>query len=409
MQPTFDVRFTDFVFGGDVIGRLPDGRAVFVPFGLPGELARIHLTEQKQNFTHGVIDTILEPSPMRITPLCPHFGICGGCSYQHMSYADQLTTKQAIVKDQLQRLGGIADFPIDPIVAAPEPWNYRNSMHFRVSPNGKFGFQKAGSNEFIAIQECHLPTEAINNLWPQLEFESGSGIDRAILREGVEEDLILGLSSQEDQAPEFSVDFPISAVYLDSSGASVMSGDEYVVMQVKDRLYRVSIESFFQVNIAQAGAMVDHVLKLAGNLKKKTVIDAYCGVGLFSVFIAPKVERLIGIEVSESACNDFAVNLDEFSNVELYIGAVEDIFPSLKLNPDLVIIDPPRAGLDSRVISQLAASKTEQIIYVSCDPATLARDIKRLTGKGYSLKSVTPFDQFPQTHHIETVCLLEQN
>jgi 23S rRNA (uracil1939-C5)-methyltransferase len=409
MPSVYEVKLTDFIFGGDAIGRLPDGRAVFVPFGLPDELVRIHLTEEKPTFARGVIDEVLEPSPKRITPLCPHFGICGGCCYQHMSYSDQLDVKHALVVDQLKRLGGLPDFPVAPVVPSPEPWNYRNTIQFHVSPIGKLGFQRAGSNAFVEIRECHLPTEAINNLWPQLEFEANSGIDKVILREGIEEDMILGLSSQQDLAPEFSVDFPISAVYLSTAGSSVLSGDEYVVMQVNDHPFRVSIESFFQANPAQAGAMVEYVLKLAGNLTNKTVVDAYCGVGLFSAFLAPQVQRLIAIEVSESACNDFAVNLDEFSNVELYIGEVENVLPSLKLNPDLVVIDPPRAGLDARVISQLAASKAEQIIYVSCDPATLARDAKRLTQKGYTLKSVRPFDQFPHTQHIETISSFEIN
>lgn len=408
MPDTFDVRLENFIFGGEVIARLPDGRAVFVPFGLPGELVRIHLNEEKANFTRGVIDEILEPSPKRIAPRCPHFGQCGGCSYQHMSYADQLDAKQAIVKDQLRRLGGLPDFPVAAVVPAPEPWNYRNSIQFHVSPAGNLGFQKANSNDFVAIRECHLPTRAINQLWPQLEFEAESGIERVTLREGVDEDLILGLASKEEHPPEFSVDFPVSAVYLGPNGPVVLSGDESVLMQVKERLFRVSIESFFQVNPEQAGAMVVHVLKLAGDLKGKAVIDAYCGVGLFSAFLAAKAARLIGIELSESSCSDFAVNLDEFENVELYMGPVEQVLPSLDVKPDLAVIDPPRSGLDSRVIAALAKSGPAQILYVSCDPATLARDLKRLLQKGYALQNVTPFDQFPQTHHIETICLLEK-
>ncbi len=409
MQATYEVRFDNFVFGGDVIGRLPDGRAVFVPFGLPGELASVRIVDEKANFTRGVIEMLLEPSPMRIIPRCQHFGICGGCSYQHLSYADQLAAKHAIVKDQLKRLGGLPDFPVAPVVAAPEPWNYRNNIQFHVSPEGKLGFQKANSNEFIPIRECHLPTAAISELWPNLEFEAGSGIDRVILREGAEEDLILGLSSNEALPPEFSVDFAISAVYIGPDGTSVLSGDESVVMQIKDRYFRVSIESFFQVNPAQAGAMVEHMLGLAGDLTGKTVVDAYCGVGLFSAFLAPKAEHLIGIELSESSCDDYAVNMDEFNNVELYMDSVENVLPVLDLKPDLVVIDPPRAGLDNRVITALAKMSPAQIIYVSCDPATLARDLKRLLQKGYQLESVTPFDQFPQTHHIETISLLSKS
>ncbi len=406
MEATYEVRLNNFIFGGEVLGRLPDGRAVFVPFGLPGELVRLHLSEEKANFCRGVIDEILEPSPARIAPRCPHFGQCGGCSYQHMAYADQLEAKGAIVKDQLKRLAGLPDFPVAAVVPAPQPWNYRNSIQFHVSAEGKLGFQKAASNEFIPIQECHLPTPAINGLWPQIELEPETGVERVVIREGAEEELLLGLGARDEVPPDFSVDFPVSAVYLGPNGTAVLSGDEAVLMQVNGRDFRVSIESFFQVNPLQAGAMVEQVLKLAGSLKGKTVIDAYCGVGLFSAFLAPKVKRLIGIELSASSCDDFAVNLDEFDNVELYMDAVENVLPTLEISPDIVIIDPPRAGLDSRVIAALAEKGPEKIIYVSCDPATLARDIKRLLQKGYQLESVTPFDQFPQTYHIETICLL---
>lgn len=406
MQETFDVRLNDFIFGGDMIGRLPDGRAVFVPFGLPGELVRLHLVEEKANFTRGVIETILEPSPQRISPLCKHFGVCGGCNYQHLSYADQLSAKKSIVIDQLKRLGGLPDFPVADVVPSPAPWNYRNTVQFNVNPQGVLGYQKANSNDFVAVQECHLPSSAINDLWPQIELEPESGVERVILREGVEEDLLLGLVSKSDEAPDFSVDFPISAVYISPNGTTPLSGDESVLMQVNGHDFRVSVESFFQVNPAQAGAMVNKVLDLAGNIKGKTVIDAYCGVGLFSAFLAPKAARLIGIELAESSCDDYAVNLDEFSNVELYMDAVENVLPTLDVKADLVVIDPPRAGLDNRVIAALAEMCPTQIIYVSCDPATLARDLKRLLQKGYQLESVTPFDQFPQTYHIETIAKL---
>jgi 23S rRNA (uracil1939-C5)-methyltransferase len=212
--------------------------------------------------------------------------------------------------------------------------------------------------------------------------------------------------SKSDEAPDFSVDFPISAVYISPNGTTPLSGDESVLMQVNGHDFRVSVESFFQVNPAQAGAMVNKVLDLAGNIKDKTVIDAYCGVGLFSAFLAPKAARLIGIELAESSCDDYAVNLDEFSNVELYMDAVENVLPTLDIKADLVVIDPPRAGLDNRVIAALAEMCPTQIIYVSCDPATLARDLKRLLQKGYTLESVTPFDQFPQTYHIECIANL---
>jgi 23S rRNA (uracil1939-C5)-methyltransferase len=408
MSTEFTLELTDSTFGGDALGRLPDGRAVFIPFGLPGETVKVRLTSEKPTFARGEIVEVITPSPQRIAPLCPHFGVCGGCSYQHLAYPDQLLLKQKIVADQLRRLGGLIDFPVDPVVASPSPWNYRNTVQFHVSPTGKLGFQRASSNAFVEVSECHLPQDAINQLWPQLNLEEGSGITRADLREGADEDLLLTLESQVDDPPEFEVDFPISVVYTGPSNTTVLSGEEFVIMPVLSRNFKVSSASFFQTNLPQAEAMVKKVLSLAGDLKGRTVLDAYCGVGLFSAFLAEKAGQLIGIELSDSACDDFAVNLDEFENVSLYIGAVEEILPSLELTPNIVVIDPPRAGLDQKVVAAIAAAAPEKVIYVSCDPSTLARDLKRFTGQGYTVKSVTPFDQFPQTHHVETVSLLKR-
>ncbi|MHC1739568.1 MAG: class I SAM-dependent RNA methyltransferase [Anaerolineaceae bacterium] len=408
MSTEFIVELQAMTFGGDALGRLPDGRAVFVPFGLPGETVKIRLTENKATFAKGEIGEIITPSPLRIKPLCPHFGSCGGCNYQHLAYCDQLEIKQKIVVDQLKRLAGLVDFPVNHVVASPSPWNYRNTVQFRVSPAGKLGYQRANSNAFVEIKECHLPQENINTLWPQLDFDENSGIDRAILREGADADMILGLESKQEQPPEFSVDFPISVVYTGPEGLTVFSGEEFVVMEVNGRSFKVSMGSFFQANTLQAEAMVKHVLQLAGDLDGKTVVDAYCGVGLFSAFLAPQVKQLIGIELSESSCNDYAVNMDEFNNVDLYIGTVEQVLPSLSITPEIVVVDPPRVGLDQLVVNAIAKLQPEKIIYVSCDPATLARDIKRFALLGYSLTGVTPFDQFPQTYHIETVSLLEK-
>lgn len=408
MTAEFEVTLQEMVFGGDAIGRLPDGRAIFVPYGLPGEKVRVVITEEKQSFAKGRILEVLAPSPQRIQPRCPHFGDCGGCSYQNLAYADQIVVKQQIVAQQIKRLAGLGDFPVAPVVPSPDEWNYRNSIHFHLSRDGKLGFQRAASNQLIAIRECHLPSAGISALWPKLELDADSGIERVHLREGVEGDILLGLESAIDTPPDFTVDFPVSAVFSGPDTRYVLSGDEFVLMEVKERVFRVSVSSFFQANLAQAANMVDHVLTLAGDLKGKTVLDAYCGVGLFSAFLAGKAKRLVGIEVSESSCNDFAVNMDEFDNVELYIDKVENVLPALKLMPDLVVVDPPRAGLDKHVIDELVKTKPDKIIYVSCDPATLARDIKRFSEGGYELKSLTPFDQFPQTYHIETVALMSR-
>jgi 23S rRNA (uracil1939-C5)-methyltransferase len=188
----------------------------------------------------------------------------------------------------------------------------------------------------------------------------------------------------------------------------VLAGDPYLVMQVKDRSFRVSAGSFFQVNTGMAAKMVEHVLSIVPVDRDTTLLDIYCGVGLFSAFFAEKVGRLIGIEASASACSDFAVNLDEFDNVELYEAPAEEVLPGLEVSAQVAIVDPPRAGLDKRVLQAIVDLGPQRLVYVSCDPSTLSRDARHLLAGGYQLLQVTPFDLFPQTFHIESISLFER-
>lgn len=208
--------------------------------------------------------------------------------------------------------------------------------------------------------------------------------------------------------PEFEVDFPLSAVYLGEGSEMLLSGDPFTTMRVKEREFRVSAESFFQVNLPQAEKMVDLVLRSLNLNSNDAVLDCYCGVGLFSAFTAPQVSKVIGVELSESACEDYAVNLDEFDNVELYVGAAEQILPGLKVKVNKVVVDPPRAGLERAALSAILGMKPEKIVYVSCDPSTLARDARLFADAGYGIERVTPLDLFPQTFHVECVALLSR-
>ena len=183
----------------------------------------------------------------------------------------------------------------------------------------------------------------------------------------------------------------------------VLSGDDYLLVEILGRTFRVSAGAFFQVNTLQTEAMVRHVLDLVSSQSPQTALDVYCGAGLFSAFLAPKVTRLVGIELSPEACADFAINLDEFDHVELYQGAAEQVLPGLKIEADLVIVDPPRSGLDRAVLQALIDMAAPFLVYVSCDPATLARDTRRLIAGGYRLQQITPFDLFPQTYAIESI------
>jgi len=404
---TYDVNLTVLAYGGEAMGRLPDGRAVFVPFALPGEIARVRLVDERKGFARAELVEIIVPSPERIEPRCRHYGRCGGCHYQHLPYEAQLRAKTAVLRDQLERIGKLEDIPIRPMIPSPEPFNYRNYIQFHLTGEGKLGFFSMRSNEIMAIQECHLPEETINTIWPQLEFDPLEDLERVGLRAGTD-DVQLILESAEFQAPELSVEeLTLSAVHLSPAGPLVMAGSDHVVIQVLDRPFRVSAGSFFQVNTAMAAEMVNHLLENLELHPEMTVLDAYCGVGLFSAFLAPRTGRLAGIESSPSACDDFVENLDEFENVALYEGTTEEVLPALDLQPDLVLVDPPRSGLEPRALDGLLEKKPPQLVYISCDPATLSRDARRLVAGGFRLKQITPFDLFPQTYHIESISFWE--
>jgi 23S rRNA (uracil1939-C5)-methyltransferase len=420
----FTVKLEKPTYGGAALGRHSDGRAVFVPFGLPGETVRARIVEEKRGHVRAELVEVLVPSPERIAPRCKHFGQCGGCHYQNMTYADQLAAKTEILRDQLTRIGRIENPPVEPAVPSPSEWNYRNHVQFHLTREGKLGFvsifplslrdasrgKGRRSDGILPITECHLPETPLNELWPQLEFDPGLGLERVSLRLGADGESMLILESEE--TPELEIEADLSAVHLREGETVVMAGEDYITIEVRGRSFRVSAASFFQVNTSMAGKMVEHVLASLPLSPAATVLDLYCGVGLFSAFVAPHASRVIGIESSSSACEDYVVNLDEFDNAELYEGAAEDILPNLVgriNNSPYAFIDPPRAGMESHVLDALQDIGPERIAYISCEPSTLARDARRLIEGGYRLIKVTPFDLFPQTYHIESISFFERS
>ncbi len=403
-----ELELLDFTFGGDAFGRLADGKPVFVPFGLPGERVRVQIPLEKPDYCLGRLVEILTPSPKRIQARCPHFTECGGCHYQHLAYEHQLEVKHKIVTDQMRRIGKISEPAVNPVVPSAAEWNYRNTMQFHLSPSGTPGFKDITGERVVEITECHLPVPGVNEVWPNLDIEAGIGINRVMLRAGSDGEMMVGLEGELDTPPELTLDMPLSMHYLGRGQDFLLAGDAYSMMTVNGIDFAVSPRSFFQVNLPQAEAMVKYLLANCGATPESTVLDLYCGVGLFSAFLAPLVKELVGVELSESACNDFAVNLDVYENVSLYVGKVEDIVSIIEVKPDVVILDPPRAGLDKRVVKYLSESSVNRLVYVSCDPATLARDCRRLVDSGYKVESIQPFDLFPQTFHVETVVLMSR-
>lgn len=413
-EKEFEVTLSGLAYGGEAIGRLPDGRAVFVLYALPGERVRLRLKEEKRGYARAGLVELLEPSPERIAPRCVHFGDCGGCHYQHMPYEIQLKAKADILREQLVRIGGLADPHVMPAVPSPQAFNYRNHVQFHITPQGKLGFHRGRSGEgrsrgeVLPIQECHLPETVLNQVWPRLELEAIPGLERAGFRLGAGDDVQLILESSDMLPPAVTIeDLPISAVHLSPAGALLLAGSQVVMMEVLGRLFQVSAGSFFQVNTAIAGKMVEYLLETVSQQHPlegdSLVVDAYCGAGLFSAFLAEKAGRLIGIESSPSAAEDFSANLDEFDNVELYEAPVEMALPALEAKPDLILVDPPRAGLEKGAMDGLLDLAAPAVVYVSCDPATLGRDARRLAQGGYQMQQITPFDLFPQTYHIESI------
>jgi len=404
MDDIYEVRLEKLVYGGDAMGRLPDGMAVFVPFALPGELVRLKVSEQKEHYARAELVEVLEASAQRVTPRCAHFGYCGGCHYQHMDYPAQLEAKGMILQEQLQRIAGMQHPPPVEIFASPHEYTYRNHIQFHLTREGRLGFQKARSNQTFAIRECHLPEPAIDQTWRLIDVEPIPGVERLSLRCGMADELMLILESSGTQPLDFSIEeMPISVVHQTPAGSLVLAGSDHIYIEVGGRSFLVSAGSFFQVNTLQAAAMVTHVMANLPLNDNMTVMDVYCGVGLYSAFLAPRVKSLVGIELSPEACNDFTANLDEFDHVALYEASAEDVLGSTHFNPEAILVDPPREGLGAKTVEGIVAQGALNLVYVSCDPATLGRDARRLAEGGYTLQKIALFDLFPQTYHIESI------
>jgi 23S rRNA (uracil1939-C5)-methyltransferase len=321
-----------------------------------------------------------------------------------------LHAKTEILRDQLQRIGKIENPPVVPMVASPLEWNYRNNVQFHLTAEGKVGFINVKGNSTLPIEECHLPEAGIDTFWRNLQFESNKDVERVSLRVGRDEELMVVLESESPETPEFEIEADVSVVHLYDEHAVVIAGQDNLIFNIFGKDFQVSAASFFQVNTKMAEKMVGYIITQLPVSPSMTLLDVYCGVGLFSKFFAPKCQTVIGVETSESACEDFAVNLDEFDNVELYEGAAEEVLPGLAGRLDsstFVIVDPPRAGIERHALDAILEIKPQMIAYVSCDPSTLARDAARLISGGYRLVEVTPFDLFPQTYHIESISIFE--
>ncbi|MBU0703656.1 MAG: 23S rRNA (uracil(1939)-C(5))-methyltransferase RlmD [Chloroflexi bacterium] len=407
MTTDFTLQLTTITHGGAALGR-HEGRVIFVPYALPGETVRVEIVEDKGRFAFARLAEVLEPSPDRITPPCPYFGPtgCGGCQWQHVDYQAQLRLKAEIIADQLTRIGKVAAPLVRPTLPDGSGWAYRNHAQFHPAPAGGLGFQATASNDTTAIEECLILHPLLADLYATLDLDL-AGLLRLSLRAGTATgDRMLLFEMAQDLPPSLEIDIPVSCVMLlsDDRHANLI-GRNHITETVAGHTYRISAPSFFQVNTPQAAQLVRLVLEYLDLRGGETVLDGYCGVGLFTTHLAERAGLVVGVELAPAAVADLLENSAGFDNVEFIEGPIEAVLPDLDVSLDAAIVDPPRAGVDRFALDALVASHPARLVYVSCDPATLARDAKRLAHAGYSLVEVQPVDMFPQTYHVESVAL----
>jgi 23S rRNA (uracil1939-C5)-methyltransferase len=397
--------------GGSAFGR-HEGRMIFVPYAIPGEQITARIVQDKGRFANAEGIEVLEPAEGRVYPECPHFGPkrCGGCQWQHIDYAEQLRFKQEVLRDQLARLGGFADPAVLPTIASPTQWEYRTHATFHLDDDGKLGFVTTDNQRIRPIDECLIIRPELQALLEQIDLEAldAPNIKQVRLQVGSKsDDLLIAIYTSDDQEPEVLLDIVASVAFVNAGEESVpLIGTGAVHYEIGGKQFRVTAGSFFQVNLSQAETLTRLVLSYLADSATGRILDLYSGVGLFTAFLAEQATEVVAVEFSPTACDDAAHNLAGLNNVQLLTGTVEAHLAKLTGPFSAAVIDPPRTGMEAEALDALAALGPSRIIYVSCDPATLARDCKRLTSKGYRLVETQPVDMFPQTYHIESVSLL---
>ncbi|MGC9357137.1 MAG: 23S rRNA (uracil(1939)-C(5))-methyltransferase RlmD [Anaerolineae bacterium] len=410
MAETFELNLFGMAHGGEAIGR-HEGRVIFVPYAIPGERIRAEVVEQHKRYARARLIEVLDPSPSRTEPPCPYFGQgkCGGCQLQHIDYAVQAQIKGLVVVDQMERVGKFEEPPVLEPLLDEKGWEYRSHSRYRTTPEGHPGFLASDSHRVVPIDFCLLSHPRQSELYQALDMTQPD-VEQMELRVGTATgDMMVVLQTYDEEPPALEVDFPLSVVQVTHDTAtSPLIGLDYITEIYHDREFRISATSFYQVNTAQAERLVEIVLGAADLTGSEGVLELYSGIGLFTAFLAPEAKQVTGIEVNPDAVDDALHNVGDADNVTFLEGLVEDALPAVDHTVDVALLDPPRGGVERHALDGLIAYHPARIVYVSCDPATLARDARRLVRSGYELAWVQPVDLFPQTYHIENVALFNR-
>ena len=444
----FTVIFEDLTHEGLGIAKV-NGIPVFVKDALVGEQAEIVIIKVKKNLAYGRVLTRLVESPERTEPKCDLFKQCGGCTVQHLSYEAQLKTKQKLLSDVLTRIGQLENVTVKPVLGMENPWSYRNKAQVPVGwVDGELnvGFYKQRTHEMIPMEVCYIQSKAndmilheVKNLvkdfgiTPYDEQKHTGVLRHILLREAkATGDVMVVLVTRTENCPSkqqladaIAKKFPqVKSVVQNVNPRKtnvilgeqviVLYGEKYIYDFIRDIQFAISAQSFYQVNPTQTKVLYEQALSYANLTGKEIVFDAYCGVGTISLFLAKRAKKVYGVEIVDAAIHDARRNakLNQMDNLVFQTGKAEEVIPAWVkegIRPDVIVVDPPRKGCDEVLLQTMLDVEPKRIVYVSCNPGTLARDLKFLTAGGrYAVQEVQPVDMFPMTGHVETVVLLSQ-
>ena len=440
------VTIEDMGHDGEGIGKA-DGYTLFVKDAVIGDVIEAKIMKAKKNYAYARLMRILEPSPHRVEPVCPMARPCGGCQLQMMDYQEQLRFKQKKIEDNLRRIGGFEQIPMEPILGMEQPFRYRNKAQFPVGTDKEgnlvTGFYAGRTHDIINNRNCYLGVEENRQVldvvlgWmeeygvPAYDEKTGTGLVRHILiRYGFKTgEMMVCLVINGERVPkqealverlrEISGMTSITTStnqertnVIMGSKIRTLWGTPYISDYIGEVKYQISPLSFYQVNPVQTEKLYGTALEYAGLDGNETVWDLYCGIGTISLFLAQKAKKVYGVEIVPAAIEDARRNaeLNGITNAEFFVGKAEEVLPEMyakgEARADVIVVDPPRKGCDAALLETVVKMQPERIVYVSCDSATLARDLKWLCAEGYELKRVRGVDMFPMTGHVETVVLL---
>lgn len=428
--------------GGMGVARI-DGRVVFVHGALRGEKCRVLILKTLKSVAFAKVLEVLEPSSERITPDCPYFPRCGGCTYRHIRYEEELRLKKQRVQDNLSRIGG-SDVTVEEILGAQDTLRYRNKAQYPVSKDGAVGFYRARTHEVIECEHCLLvkpeadaAAEALREYMQSCRVagydeKTGRGLVRHLyIRSNAAGESLVCVLVNGDKLPKEDRLVTLlrdacpkcTGIVLgtNTKKGNVILGDRYRTLWGSDRLedtlcgktFRLSVPSFYQVNRVQAERLYAKAIEFAGLTGQETVLDLYCGAGTITLALSDHAKKVLGAEIVPEAIDDARENAarNGVKNAEFFCGDASDVAKKLareNLRPDVITVDPPRKGLAADVVESIAEMQPQRVVYVSCDSATMARDVKRLADLGYTAQRACAVDMFPRADHVETVVLLSK-